>query len=83
MDPVYKKVQNLLLNKKSKKPFINIWTRSSLILKDYVGLNFCVYQGKRFIKLSINDEMVGHRFGEFSPTRVKHVYKKKKIKGKK
>ena len=41
------------------------------------------YQGKRFIKLSINDEMVGHRFGEFSPTRVKHVYKKKKIKGKK
>jgi len=81
MDVVYKKVSKVLLSPpKSKKFFIKVWSRSSFILKEYVGLRFRVYQGKRFINLTIIDEMVGHRFGEFAPTRVRHEYKKKRSK---
>ncbi len=80
MDVVFKKVRNIFLSPpKSKKFFIKIWSRSSFILKEYIGLRFRVYQGKRFINLTVTDEMVGHRFGEFSPTRVRHEYKKKRL----
>jgi small subunit ribosomal protein S19 len=79
MGIVFKKVNKIFLSPpKSKKNFIKIWSRSSLILKEYIGLRFRVYQGKRFINITVIDEMVGHRFGEFSPTRVRHVYKKKR-----
>jgi len=79
MDIVLKKVSKILLSPpKSKKFFIKIWSRSSFILKEYVGLRFRVYQGKRFINLTVIDEMVGNRFGEFAPTRVRHEYKKKR-----
>ena len=49
---------------------IKIWTRRSTILPEFVGLTFGVYNGKKFIPVSVNESMVGHKFGEFSPTRI-------------
>lgn len=48
---------------------IKIWSRRSTILPQFVGLTFGVYNGKKHIPVSVNEEMVGHKFGEFSPTR--------------
>lgn len=48
---------------------INIWSRRSTILPQFVGLTFGVYNGQKFIPVQINERMVGHKFGEFSPTR--------------
>ena len=48
---------------------IKIWTRRSTILPEFVGLTFGVYNGNKFIPVSVNENMVGHKFGEFSPTR--------------
>lgn len=48
---------------------INIWSRRSTILPQFIGLTFGVYNGKKFIPVLVNERMVGHKFGEFSPTR--------------
>ena len=48
---------------------IKIWTRRSTILPEFVGLTFGVYNGNKFIPVSVNENMVGHKFGEFSQTR--------------
>jgi small subunit ribosomal protein S19 len=52
-----------------KKP-IKTWARSSMITPDFVGFTFLVHNGKDFINVSISENMVGHRLGEFAPTRV-------------
>ncbi|MHA1113237.1 MAG: 30S ribosomal protein S19 [Alphaproteobacteria bacterium] len=49
---------------------IRIWSRRSTILPQFVGLTFGVYNGHKFIPVLVNEEMVGHKFGEFSPTRT-------------
>ena len=49
---------------------IKIWTRKSTILPEFVGLTFGVHNGNKFVPVSINENMVGHKFGEFSPTRT-------------
>ena len=55
-------------NESGKKP-IKTWSRKSTIIPDFVGLSFLIYNGKKFIPIKISDEMVGHKLGEFSPTR--------------
>jgi small subunit ribosomal protein S19 len=52
-----------------KKP-IKTWARSSMITPDFVGFVFLVHNGKDFINVSVTENMVGHRFGEFAPTRI-------------
>ena len=52
----------------STKP-IKSWSRRSTVLPDFVGLTFNVYNGQKFIPVSVNEEMVGHKLGEFAPTR--------------
>ena len=52
----------------STKP-IKTWSRRSTILPDFVGLTFNVYNGHKFVPVSVNEEMVGHKLGEFAPTR--------------
>ena len=52
-----------------KKP-IKTWSRKSMITPDFVGLNFLVHNGKTFIPLYVTENMVGHKLGEFSPTRI-------------
>jgi small subunit ribosomal protein S19 len=49
---------------------IKTWSRRSTILPQFVGLTFGVYNGKKFIPVSVNEDMVGHKLGEFSPTRT-------------
>jgi small subunit ribosomal protein S19 len=48
---------------------IKTWSRRSTILPQFVGLTFNVYNGKKFIPVSVNEDMVGHKLGEFAPTR--------------
>ena len=49
---------------------IKTWSRRSTILPQFVGLTFGVHNGSKFIPVSVSEEMVGHKFGEFSPTRT-------------
>ena len=49
---------------------IKTWSRRSTILPQFVGLTFNVYNGHKFVPVSVNEEMVGHKLGEFAPTRT-------------
>ena len=60
----------LLKKSKNTKHIIKIWSRRSVILPQFVGMNFAVYNGKKFIPVLVSEGMVGHKFGEFSPTRT-------------
>ena len=56
-------------NETNKKP-IKTWSRKSTIIPEFVGLSFLIYNGKKFIQLTISEDMVGHKLGEFAPTRT-------------
>lgn len=58
-----------LNNTETKKP-IKTWSRRSMILPEMIGHTFDVYNGKKFISVFVSENMVGHRLGEFSPTRT-------------
>jgi len=53
-----------------RKEIIRIWSRRSTILPQFVGLTFGVYNGQKFVPVLVTENMVGHKFGEFSPTRT-------------
>ena len=53
----------------SKKP-IKTWSRRSMILPDMIGLTIAVYNGRQHVPVLINENMIGHKLGEFSPTRT-------------
>lgn len=53
-----------------RNTIIQTWSRRSTILPQFIGLTFGVYNGKKFIPVSVTDEMIGHKFGEFAPTRT-------------
>ena len=57
------------LKDKTNKPPIKTWSRKSTIIPEFVGYSFLIYNGKKFIPIKISEEMVGHKLGEFSPTR--------------
>jgi small subunit ribosomal protein S19 len=57
---------------------IKTWSRRSTIVPDMIGLTFMVHNGKSFQAVFINENMVGHKLGEFSPTRVYHGHTSKK-----
>ena len=46
------------------------WSRKSTIIPDFVGVSFQIYNGKKFIPITISEDMVGHKLGEFAPTRT-------------
>jgi small subunit ribosomal protein S19 len=54
----------------SRNEVIKIWSRRSTILPQFVGLTFGVYNGQKHIPVLVTEDMVGHKFGEFSPTRT-------------
>lgn len=64
----------------SKKKVIKTWSRASLITPDFIGLTFAVHNGKQFIPVYVTDNMVGHKLGEFSPTRIFRGHPIKKAK---
>lgn len=49
---------------------IKTWSRRSTIIPDFVGITFLIHNGRKFIPLLVTEEMVGHKLGEFSPTRT-------------
>ena len=53
-----------------RKEIIKTWSRRSTILPQFVGLTFGVHNGHKFIPVVVSDQMIGHKLGEFSPTRV-------------
>ena len=55
-------------NNPNNKP-IKTWSRKSTIIPDFVGISFLIYNGKKFIAITVSEDMVGHKFGEFAPTR--------------
>tara|TARA_Y100001970_G_C13427890_1_gene459661 strand:+ start:165 stop:470 length:306 start_codon:yes stop_codon:yes gene_type:complete len=71
----------LSVKKSGKRESIKTWSRSSTIMPDFVGLTFSVHNGQKFIPVSINENMVGHKLGEFSPTRIfkSHTAADKKV----
>lgn len=66
--------------KKGNSFSVKTWSRSSTICSDFVGLRFRIHNGKEFIPIVISSDMVGHKLGEFVPTRVRYEFKKKKKK---
>jgi len=58
------------LNKSNKKQVIKTWSRSSTIAPDFVGHTFAVHNGNKFIPVYVQESMVGHKLGEFAPTRI-------------
>jgi len=60
------------MNKAGKKQVIKTWSRRSMILPDFIGHTFAVHNGKKFIPVFVTEHMVGHKLGEFSPTRTFH-----------
>jgi small subunit ribosomal protein S19 len=67
-DHLAKKVE--VMNRSGAKRPIKTWSRRSMILPDFVGHTFEVHNGKTFHKVFVTENMVGHRLGEFSPTRM-------------
>ncbi len=63
-----KKAEELRSSRSSS--VIKTWSRRSTILPQFVGLTFGVYNGQKFIPVLVTENMVGHKFGEFSPTRT-------------
>jgi small subunit ribosomal protein S19 len=64
---LYKKITEAAASK--KKVVIKTWSRASTILPEAVGLSFAVHNGKKFVPVYVQENMVGHKFGEFAPTR--------------
>ena len=68
VDPsLIKKIEKL--KTQTNKPPIKTWSRKSTIIPEFVGFSFLIHNGKKFIPIRISEEMVGHKLGEFSPTR--------------
>lgn len=69
IDPKLEKKVETAKQSGSKQP-IKTWSRASTIFPDMVGLTFAVHNGKNFLPVFITEDMVGHKLGEFSPTRL-------------
>lgn len=67
-DSIYKKC--IRAKEAGDKKMIKTWSRRSVILPEFVGLSVAVHNGNKFIPVYITENMVGHKFGEFSPTRT-------------
>ena len=68
VDPSLIKKVEKQKNKGASTP-IKTWSRKSTIIPEFVGISFLIHNGKKFIPIKISEEMVGHKLGEFSPTR--------------
>jgi len=84
-DSITKKVDRTI--KENSHQVIKTWSRRSTIFPEFIGLTFAVHNGKKFVPVFITEDMVGHKLGEFSPTRTFYSHaggdKKSRLKGKK
>jgi small subunit ribosomal protein S19 len=67
-ESLYKKV--LEMNNKSEKRVLKTWSRASTIFPEFVGHTFAVHDGRKHVPVYVTEEMVGHKLGEFAPTRL-------------
>jgi small subunit ribosomal protein S19 len=67
-DHLMKKVEGM--NAKNEKKVVKTWSRRSTILPEFIGHTLAVHNGKKFIPVYVTENMVGHKLGEFSPTRT-------------
>jgi small subunit ribosomal protein S19 len=61
----------------NNRQVIKTWSRRSMIIPDMIGFTFAVHNGKKFFPVYVTENMVGHKLGEFSPTRTYHGHAKK------
>lgn len=83
-DHLLKKVKKA--KETNDRSVIKTWSRRSTVIPEMVGLTFAVHNGKKFIPVYVTENMVGHKLGEFAPTRTFHGHagdKKSAVKGKK
>jgi small subunit ribosomal protein S19 len=84
-DKLMEKVNRAI--KENSHQVIKTWSRRSTIFPEFIGLTFAVHNGKKFVPVFITEDMVGHKLGEFSPTRIFYTHaggdKKSRLKGKK
>lgn len=66
----YKLLKRAAEQQAGKKNVIKTWSRGSVIIPDFVGLTFAVHNGNKFIPVYVTENMVGHKLGEFAPTRT-------------
>ncbi|HYI96518.1 MAG TPA: 30S ribosomal protein S19 [Bryobacteraceae bacterium] len=64
------KVKIVGMNEKNEKKVIRTWSRRSTIVPEFIGHTIAVHNGRKFIPVYVTENMVGHKFGEFSPTRT-------------
>lgn len=74
-EKLLKKVEKM--TQTGRKDPIQTWSRASVIAPDFVGHTFMVHNGRTFLKVYVTEDMVGHRLGEFSPTRTFRGHSKK------
>jgi len=67
------------MNTGTKKTVIKTWSRRSTIVPEFVGHTFAVHNGNKFIPIYVNENMVGHKLGEFAPTRNFKGHSSKKV----
>jgi small subunit ribosomal protein S19 len=80
----YKLERKVLANVESnKKTVIKTWSRATMITPDFVGQTIAVHNGRQFVPVYVTENMVGHKLGEFSPTRTYRGHGGSKNKGKK
>jgi len=72
----------LAVQESGKKTTIKTWSRASMISPDFVGLTIAVHNGNKFIPVYVTENMVGHKLGEFAPTRTYRGHGGSKNKGK-
>ena len=71
-ESLWKKV--VVANETRSQKVIKTWSRRSTVLPEMIGITFAVHNGKKFIPVFITEDMVGHKLGEFSPTRTFHSH---------
>ena len=71
-DDLMEKVEKAKESRETK--VIKTWSRRSTITPDFIGVTFAVHNGKKFIPVFVSEEMVGHKLGEFAPTRTFHSH---------
>jgi small subunit ribosomal protein S19 len=78
---VYYKLQQKVdaLNESDEKQVVKTWSRPSIITPEFVGHTFAVHNGRQFVPVYVSENMVGHKLGEFAPTRTFEEHSKAKV----
>jgi small subunit ribosomal protein S19 len=65
------------MNKRNERKVLRTWSRASVVFPDFIGHTVAVYNGRKHVPVFVTENMVGHRFGEFAPTRTFRGHEKK------